>query len=151
MTYSCWFTMFFRCSHAKARLLASYSTGNVIKLKSVPKLKSTTPATAKLYFLFSQFMIYYIRFLLRADYFWRCFTGFLQHDFCIIIPFFTIFIHTQCLKITEKVSFNIASEASYVYILSGQKFIKNAKNGQFWRVFENLKLAVKQCYQTGHF
>ena len=57
----------------------------------------------------------------------------------------------QCLKITEKVSFNIASEASYVYILSGQKLIKNAKNGPFWRVFENLKLAVKQCYQTGQF
>ena len=37
----------------------------------------------------------------------------------------------QCLKITEKVSFNIASEASYVYILSGQKFIKIVKNGQF--------------------
>ena len=55
---------------------------------------------------------------------------------------------TQCLKISEKVSFNVASEASYVYILSGQKFIKNTKNGQFWRVFENLKLAVKQCYQT---
>ena len=58
---------------------------------------------------------------------------------------------TQCLKITEKVSFNIASEANYSYILSGQKLIKNAKNGSFWRVFENLKLAVKQCYQTGHF
>ena len=29
---------------------------------------------------------------------------------------------------TEKVSFNIASEASLVYILSGQKLIKNAKN-----------------------
>ena len=56
---------------------------------------------------------------------------------------------TRCLKITEKVSFNIASEASYVYILSGQKLIKNVKNGPFWRVFENLKLAVKQCYQTG--
>ena len=27
----------------------------------------------------------------------------------------------RCLKITEKVSFNITSEASYVYILSGQK------------------------------
>ena len=27
----------------------------------------------------------------------------------------------------KKVSFNIASEASYVYILSGQKFIKNAR------------------------
>ena len=25
---------------------------------------------------------------------------------------------------------------SYVYILIGQKFIKNAKNGPFWRVFE---------------
>ena len=43
-----------------------------------------------------------------------------------------------CLKITEKVSFNIASEASYVYILSGQKLIKNAKSGPFWRIFENL-------------
>ena len=58
---------------------------------------------------------------------------------------------SRCLKITEKVSFNIASKASYVYILSGQKLIKNAKNGPFWRVFENLKLAVKQCYQTDNF
>ena len=52
---------------------------------------------------------------------------------------------------TDKVSLNFASVASYVYILSGQKLIKNAKNGQFWRVFENLKIAVKQCYQTGQF
>ena len=58
---------------------------------------------------------------------------------------------TWCFKITEKVSFNIANEASYVYILTGQKLIKNAKNDPFWRVFENLKLAVKQCYQTGQF
>ena len=55
---------------------------------------------------------------------------------------------SRCLKITEKVSFNIASEASYGYIFNGQKLIKNAKNDPFWRVFENLKLAVKQCYQT---
>ena len=55
---------------------------------------------------------------------------------------------TKLKKITKKVEFNIASEASNVNILSGQKFIKN---GRFWRVFENLKLAVKQCYQTGHF
>ena len=34
---------------------------------------------------------------------------------------------------------------SYVYILSGQKFNKNAKKGRFWRVFENL-IAVKQRY-----
>ena len=26
--------------------------------------------------------------------------------------------------------------------------MKNAKNGQFWIVFENLKFVVKQCYQT---
>ena len=62
-----------------------------------------------------------------------------------------LMFRARCLKITEKVSFNIASEASYVYILGGQKLIKNAKNGPFWRVFENLKLAVKQCYQTGQF
>ena len=58
---------------------------------------------------------------------------------------------TQCLKITEKVSFNIASEASYFYILSGRKLIKNAKKGPFWRVLENLRVAVKHCYQTGQF
>ena len=34
-------------------------------------------------------------------------------------------------------------------ILSGQKLIKNAKNGPSWRVFENLKIAVNQYYQTG--
>ena len=43
----------------------------------------------------------------------------------------------RCFKITEKVSFNIASEASYSYILSGQKFIKNAKKcsilASFWK------------------
>ena len=38
--------------------------------------------------------------------------------------------HPKCLKITEKVAFNSASEASYVYILSGQTFIKNAKSSQ---------------------
>ena len=66
-------------------------------------------------------------------------------------PLFYYVKRSRCLKITEKVSFNIESEASYVYILSRQKLIKNAKNGSFWRVFENLKLAVKQCYQTGQF
>ena len=59
--------------------------------------------------------------------------------------------YARCLKITDKVSFNIASEASYIYIISGQKLIKNAKNGPIWRVFENVKLAVKECYQTGQF
>ena len=57
----------------------------------------------------------------------------------------------QCLKITEKVSFNIASEASYVYILSRQKLVKNAKNGQFGEFLKNLALVFIQCYQTGNF
>ena len=35
------------------------------------------------------------------------------------------FFVVQCLKIKEKVSSNIVSEASYVYILSGQKLLKN--------------------------
>ena len=44
--------------------------------------------------------------------------------------------YPRCLKITEKVSFYIASEASYVYILCGQKFIKKYQKmvhfGQFF-------------------
>ena len=44
-----------------------------------------------------------------------------------------------CLKITKK------SLIQRLH-LSGEKFIKNAKNGPIWRVFENLKLAVKQSY-----
>ena len=47
---------------------------------------------------------------------------------------------SRCLIITEKVSFNIAGEASYVYI-SGQKL---PKNGPFWRVFEK----PEACGQT---
>ena len=42
----------------------------------------------------------------------------------------------QCLKITEKVALNSANEASFVYILSGQKLVKNAKNGPFWRIWK---------------
>ena len=54
------------------------------------------------------------------------------------------FLSPQCLKITQKVSFNIASEASYVYILSRQKLIKNAQNSSFWRVFRK----PEACGQT---
>ena len=54
----------------------------------------------------------------------------------------------QCLKITEKVAFNIAS---YVYILSGQKFIKKAKNGPFWRVFEKPEVCGQTVFRMRHF
>ena len=43
---------------------------------------------------------------------------------------------TMVFENHKKVSFNIASEASYVYILSGQKFTKNVKKvhlGEFWK------------------
>ena len=40
---------------------------------------------------------------------------------------------------------------NHIYILSKQKFIKNAKNGPILSTFEILKLAVKQCYQTDQF
>ena len=58
---------------------------------------------------------------------WKLSLASLKHLHCI----------AQCFKIIEKVSFNIArEEASCVHILSAQNFIKNAKNGQFGRVFE---------------
>ena len=38
-----------------------------------------------------------------------------------------------------------------MHLFVAQKFIKNGKNGPFWRDCENLKLSVKQYYQTGHF
>ena len=55
------------------------------------------------------------------------------------------------MKITEKVSFNIASEASYVYILSGQKFIKSAKNGRFGEILKTWSLRSNSVtrVQTG--
>ena len=57
----------------------------------------------------------------------------------------------QCLKIPEKVAFIIASEASYVYILNGQKFIKNAKNsqfGDFLKTWKKLKCDFSSDFQT---
>ena len=50
---------------------------------------------------------------------------------------FSHFTIARWLKSTEKVSFNIASGASYVYILSEQKVDKNAKKWfiltSFWK------------------
>ena len=45
---------------------------------------------------------------------------------------------SECLKITEKVSFNIASEASCVYILSGQKLIKIQKMSIFGEIWKHV-------------
>ena len=55
--------------------------------------------------------------------------------------FFQVII-TQCLKIAQKVAFNIASEASYVYIFSGQKWQKLS----IWRNFE--KCDILGDFQT---
>ena len=48
--------------------------------------------------------------------------------------------YAQCFKITQKVSFHIASAASYIYILSGQKYEKNGENGPFGGVFNQVSL-----------
>ena len=63
-----------------------------------------------------------------------------RYNFRIVLQKVLLYTNPRCLKITEKVSFNIESEASYVYILSGQKLTKNAKNSNatFWVIF-------KQC------
>ena len=74
---------------------------------------------------------------------------------------------------TEKVSFNIASEAGYFYILSGQKYIKYAKKvnlTSFWKteacgqtvlpdmstligqkLMENAKIEKFECDFLGNF
>ena len=46
-----------------------------------------------------------------------------------VLTYTYAYLVTRCLEITEKVSLNIASEASYVCILSGQKEIEIAQNG----------------------
>ena len=68
---------------------------------------------------------------------------------------------TRCLKITEKVSFNNASKASYAYILNRQKLIKNAKNGQIvlpdmsvligQKLVENAKIKKLKCNILSNF
>ena len=45
---------------------------------------------------------------------------------------------TQCLKITEKVAFNITREATPVYILSGEKITKMV----ILASFDKLKLPI---------
>ena len=58
---------------------------------------------------------------------------------------------SQCF---QKVALNVASEASYVYILSGHKLTKNAKNGRTkidgkfknsWYILRNMKGVVQPC------
>ena len=44
---------------------------------------------------------------------------------------FWYYTESQCLKIAQKVALNIASEASYVFILNGQQLVKKAKMGNF--------------------
>ena len=48
----------------------------------------------------------------------------------------------------QKVSFNIASEASFIYILSGQKFTENVKNSQFWHFPPIFGLLKEICLVT---
>ena len=52
--------------------------------------------------------------------------------------------YTQCLKITEKVSINIASEASYYF--SRQKFIEKAKK---WCILRSNSATIHFILKVG--
>ena len=54
-------------------------------------------------------------------------------------------ITSRCLKITEKVSFNI----TFTFWVD-KSSVNRSKIVNFGEFLKNLKLAVKQCYQTGH-
>ena len=53
----------------------------------------------------------------------------------------------QCLKIPQKVAFNITSYGATFTFWVDKSSLKMPKIGQFWLILENLE--VKQCYQTG--
>ena len=59
--------------------------------------------------------------------------------------------NSRCLKITEKVSFNIASEASCVYILSGQKFKKCQEMVHFSEFLKTWKLRLNSVTRQVNF
>ena len=61
------------------------------------------------------------------------------------------FPYSRCLKITKSIIQHCERSELRLHFEWTKVYFKNAKNGPFWRVFENLMLAVKQCYQTGHF
>ena len=56
---------------------------------------------------------------------------------------FSIMFNAQCLKITEKVAFNIASEASYVYNLNEQKWSKIVTIAKVAKVAKVAKIVIK--------
>ena len=60
---------------------------------------------------------------------------------------------SQCLKFTEKVSFNIASEASYVYILSQtvlpDNFNETKIGGKCRNSNATFQVIFKQCAHCG--
>ena len=60
--------------------------------------------------------------------FWESFSRLLFNKESVFFSSLEGRIKAQFLKLTEKVSFNIASEASYIYVLNGEKLIKIAKN-----------------------
>ena len=66
------------------------------------------------------------------------FLGLKMQDLTVRYPCFSsffLYIAHIVWKSLKKVAFNIASEASYVYNLSGRKLIKNAKKWSIWASF----------------
>ena len=67
-----------------------------------------------------------------------------------LTEFFTLVAHFHSFKVQFDNFFEsfIASEASYLYILSRQKFIKSAKNGPFCWEIEKIKCDFLSNFQT---
>ena len=68
-----------------------------------------------------------------------------QPNFCVImVPKDTNYVLTYEKTKNFEVHFWNKSEVN-------EQIQHCGKSGQFWQLFENPKLAVQQCYQTGQF
>ena len=57
-------------------------------------------------------------------------------------------------KLVHSAELPLEHERAYARLFGKLEYVyihKNGKNGHFWRVFENLKFAFKQCNQASQF
>ena len=74
----------------------------------------------------------------------------------IISPWYTntdvyFFAFHSVWKSQKKYHLTLRAKRATFTFWVDKSWLKNAQNGPFWRLFEDLKLAVKQTYQTNQF
>ena len=72
----------------------------------------------------------------------------LLHSFLLNIKKSKMDKAAQCLKITEKVAFNIASEASYVYVWVYKSSSKMPKMASFWKLSWKIQMWHFWCFSN---